>query len=54
MSEPPDGAALRRQWDALCDETRAVVEAARQRARAAGDDGVGKYPDRQLAAISSN
>lgn len=51
MTEPPDGAALRRQWDALCDETATIVEDARQRARAAGDDVVARYLDRQLAGL---
>lgn len=51
MTELPDGAALRRQWDALCEETRAIVEAARDRARTAGDDVVARYLDGQLPAL---
>ncbi len=53
MDEPPDGAALRRQWDALCDRTRTIVEQAQQRALSAGADGVARYLDRQLTGLQS-
>ena len=53
VGDQPDGAALRRQWDAMCDETRSIVEAARDRAGAAGDDVAARYLTAQLPTLRS-